>query len=166
MATKPNKIVYHWTGGTYHPNQTDYKHYHYLITDVGLVVQGDFTPEDNLNCTKDGTYAEGARGCNTGAIHVAFCGMYGFESPDNVGLYPLKQKQCEAGFNLGAELCHKYDIPITEKTVFTHYEFECRKGRKGRKIDIICLPYTFLKEKEVGNYIRHKINYYFKVQEN
>ncbi len=165
MATKPNKIVFHWTAGTYHPNQTDYKHYHYLITDVGLVVQGDFTPEDNLNCTKSGTYAQGALGCNTGAIHIAFCGMYGFESPDNVGLYSLKQKQCEAGFSLCADLCKQYDIKITEKKVFTHYEFEKRKGRTGRKIDIICLPYTDLKPDEIGNYIRHKVEYYYKIKE-
>ncbi len=156
---KPDKIVYHWTAGTYNPNQTDFKHYHYLITNTGLIVQGYFTPEDNL-CCKDKKYAQGALGCNTGVIHIAFCGMRNFVSSDEVGLYPLNQVQCEAGFKLGAEMCIKYDIKISEKYVFTHYEFECRKNRTGRKIDIICLPYTSLRSEEIGNYIRQKVKYY------
>lgn len=161
MVKKSNKIVLHWTAGTYHPNQIDYRHYHFLITGDGLVVNGDFEPEDNLDCTKNGTYAEGALGCNTGAIHVAFCGMYGFKESVGCGQFPLKQKQCESGFKLCAELCKKYDIQITDKTVFTHYEFECRKGRKGRKVDITCLPYTKLAPDEVGAYIRKEIIHYY-----
>lgn len=152
--------MFHWTGGTHHPNQVDYMHYHFLITGDGLVVQGDFTPEDNLDCTQEGKYAQGAKGCNTGVIHIAYCGMYGYRDSADYGLYPLKEKQCEAGFKLCAELCKKYDIAITEKTVFTHYEFECRKGTK-RKVDINCLPYKKMPEKEVGSFIRKECNKYF-----
>lgn len=153
------RIMYHWTGGTYHPNYVDFEHYHFLITGEGLRVIGNYEPEDNIDC-KDGKYALGAEGGNTGTIHIAFCGMYGFKDKD-FGMYPLKQKQCEEGFLLGAELCKMYDIKITPKTVLTHYEFDKNRGKEGRKIDITCLPYLpDMKKNEIGKYIRGKVNWY------
>lgn len=152
-------IIIHWTAGRYYPNDTDYEHYHYLVNGDGLVIQGNYTPEDNLDCT-DGQYARGAEGGNTGYIHVAFCGMKGFEHRDKVGLYPLKSGQCESGFSFIAGLCNQLGIPVTRKGVQTHYEFDCSRGKKGRKIDIICLPYIIIPSALVGDYIRERVIFY------
>lgn len=157
------RIVIHWSAGTYKPNQTDLEHYHYLIDDNGKVYNGKYKPEDNLN-TSDGHYAAHTGGGNTGAIGIAMCGMYGFKNRKEIGSYPLTSKQCERCFKLIAELCKKYDIPITSNTVVTHYEF----GQKypttssGGKIDIIFLPeYSDIETNGVGRFIRAKARWYF-----
>lgn len=156
------RIIIHWTAGKYSPNPCDYEHYHYLINGDGLVLHGNYTPEDNLNC-KDNKYAAHTEMGNTGSIGVAFCGMYGFKDNENIGDYPLLSEQCESGFKFIASLCHKYNIKITPQTVLTHYEFDKNRGREGRKIDIICLPYTYLSKREIGKYIRKRIQYYYSI---
>ncbi len=151
------RIIIHWTGGTYHPSSEDFKHYHYIITGEGLTVLGDYLPEDNLNC-KDGKYAAHTEMGNTGSIGIAFCGMKDYDKGGTN--YPLKKVQCEAGFKKIAELCKKYNIIVTPSTVLTHYEFDCNRGKAGRKIDIINLPYTNLSKSEIGTYIRKRIKDY------
>lgn len=154
------RILIHWNAGTNKANSTDKHHYHFMIEGDGNIVSGIYKPEDNLNCN-DGKYAAHTEMGNTGSIGVAFCGMLGYKSPSSVGKYPLNQKQCEAGFKFIAELCKKYNIPITPTTVLTHYEFDKNRGKKGRKIDITCLPYEpSLKADEVGTYIRNKVKWY------
>lgn len=152
-------VIIHWTAGRYYPNADDYEHYHYLVNGDGLVIPGNYTPEDNLDCT-DGQYARGAEGGNTGYIHVAFCGMYGYESINKKGLFPLRESQCESGFSFIASLCDKLDIPVTRKGVQTHYEFDASRGKRGRKIDIVCLPYIEMPTVLVGDYIRERIIFY------
>lgn len=156
------RIIIHWTAGKYSPNPCDYEHYHYLVNGDGLILQGNYTPEDNLNC-KDGKYAAHTEMGNTGSIGIAFCGMYGFKNNNDVGEYPLLADQCEAGFKFIAELARKYKIPITAENILTHYEFDKNRGKEGRKIDIICLPYTYLAKSEVGKYIRKRISFYYSV---
>ena len=135
------KVVIHWTAGANQPNNTDYEHYHYLVNKDGIVIAGKYTPEDNENCN-DGKYAQHCGGGNTGAIGVSMCGMYGFKDKNNVGEYPLTKKQCEATFKLVAELCKKYNIAITNKTVLTHYEFGQSHPNTSSygKIDIVYMP--------------------------
>ena len=70
------RIIIHWTAGTYQPNNTDFEHYHYLVNGDGMVINGKFKPEDNLNCN-DGKYAAHTGGGNTGSIGIAMCGMSG-----------------------------------------------------------------------------------------
>ena len=159
---KLTKIVLHWSGGTYHPNQTDLQHYHYLIDKNGKIYEGKYKPEDNENCT-DGKYAAHTGGCNTGAIGVSFCGMYNYIDRNRIGNYPLTATQIEAGFKLCAELCKKYNIPITEKNVFTHYEFGKLNPKTSSygKIDITYLPsYSWVGKNDVGAFIRSKIKWY------
>ena len=157
------RIIIHWTAGAYQPNQVDYEHYHYLINGDGLVIAGKHKPEDNES-TLDGNYAAHTGGGNTGAIGIAMCGMLGFKNRKEIGSYPLKAKQCERCFKLIAELCKKYDIPITANTVLTHYEF----GKKypttssGGKIDIIYLPeYSDIEPDKIGRFIRAKARWYY-----
>lgn len=149
------------TAGTNQPNNTDFQHYHYLINGNGLLTHGKYKPEDNLNC-QDGKYAAHTEMGNTGSIGISLCGMY---VPNGVPVqktkYPLTKIQCERCFKLIAELCKKYNIPITPITVLTHYEFDCNRGKKGRKIDITFLPYEpNLKSDEIGDFIREKAKWY------
>ncbi len=62
-----NKIIIHWTAGTYQPNTTDLEHYHFLIDGEGKKHNGKYKPEDNENCN-DGKYAAHTGGGNTGAL--------------------------------------------------------------------------------------------------
>ena len=116
------RIIIHWTAGAYNPNQTDFEHYHYLVTGDGLVIKGKYEPKDNENC-QDGKYAQHTGGGNTGSIGVAMCGMY---VPKNTPLqmtkYPLTKIECERCFDLIAKLAKEYKLQITPDTVMTHYE--------------------------------------------
>lgn len=157
-----NKIIIHWTAGTYQPNTTDLEHYHFLIDGEGKNHNGKFKPEDNENCN-DGKYAAHTGGGNTGAIGVSMCAMAGFNSAASCGNYPITPVQLEACFKLCAELCKKYNIPV--ENVWTHYEFGINHPdtTSHGKIDIIYLPpYPLVKRNEVGGFIRSKIRWYLK----
>ena len=155
-----NKIIIHWTAGTYQPNTTDLEHYHFLIDGEGKKHNGKYKPEDNENCN-DGKYAAHTGGGNTGAIGVSMCAMAGFNSAASCGNYPITPVQLEACFKLCAELCKKYSIPV--ENVWTHYEFGITHPdtTSHGKIDIIYLPpYPLVKRNEVGGFIRSKIRWY------
>lgn len=157
------RIIIHWSAGTNRPNNVDFEHYHFLVNGDGLVVKGKYKPEDNEN-TQDGVYAQHTGGGNTGSIGVAMCGMAGFVSKNAVGRYPLTKKQCEATFKLCADLCKKYNIPVTSSTVMTHYEFglKHRNTSSCGKIDIIYLPpYPEQEQSKIGDFIRAKIRWYY-----
>lgn len=160
---KLTKIVYHWSGGVYYPTKTDLEHYHFLIDKDGKIYNGKYKPEDNEDCT-DGKYAQHTGGGNTGAIGISFCGMYNYIDRNRTGNYLLTAKQIEAGFKLGAELCKKYNIPITSNNVFTHYEFGQLNPKTSShgKIDITYLPtYSWVGKNDVGAFIRSKVNWYY-----
>ena len=156
------RIIIHWTAGSYSPNATDQAHYHFLVDAMGVVHNGNYKPKDNENCT-DGRYAQHTGGGNTGSIGVSMCGMCGFRSSANLGKYPLTKKQCESTFKLCAELCKKYNIPVTKNNVMTHYEFGKAnpKTSSAGKIDIIYLPpYPEQTADKIGDFIRNKIRWY------
>lgn len=147
------RIIIHWTGGTNQPNMTDFEHYHYLVNGDGMRINGKYPPEANLNC-KDGKYAAHTEMGNTGSIGVAFCGMKDY-TEGGATEYPLTSKQFICGLKMVAELCLKYNIKVTPRTVLTHYEFDCNRGKPGRKIDIIYLPpFPKIPKEEIGNFIR------------
>ena len=153
--TSLSRIIFHHTASTYTPNDCDKSHYHFIIDGDGKVVRGTYKPEDNLNC-KDGVYAAHAGGCNTGSIGIAISAMY---SKD----YPIKRKQVEAACKLAAELCNKYGIRITNKTVLTHAEVGkmLPHSTSAGKIDIINLPCMAVYGMEnVGNTLRNKVAWY------
>lgn len=157
------RIVIHWTAGTNQPCNTDFEHYHYLVTGEGIIVKGKYKPEDNEN-VNDNIYAQHTGGGNTGSIGVAMCGMY---VPKNIPVtqtkYPLTKVQVERCFKLCAELCKKYNIAVTSDTVMTHYEFGLKHPNTSSagKIDIIYLPpYKWVNKNEIGSFIRSKIKWY------
>ena len=156
------RIIYHWTGGTYIPNSTDKKHYHYIIDNKEEIYEGKFKPENNLHCVQN-SYATHTGSGNTGSIGIAFAGMYGFSSRLDAGSYPLTKIQCEKGFELGAILIYKYKMNLSEEmTIQTHYGFGKRNPKTSSrgKIDIIYLhPYPEIIEDEVENFIRSKVHW-------
>jgi len=146
--------VFHWTGGIYKPNTHELECYHFLIDGNGKIHKGIYAPEDNIDC-KDGRYAHHTGGGNTGRIAIAFCGEMN-------EAYPLKQIQIEAGCKLASELCKKYYIPINGWT--THMEFgEAHPDTTSHgKPDIYHLPCSHISGyKNVGNYLRSKIKWYY-----
>lgn len=162
--TKLNKIVCHWTAGSYNPCLTDTEHYHYLVTGAGDVVAGKHKPEDNEDCT-DGNYAAHTGGGNTGAIGIAMCGMAGYSSSKGISStkYPLNKVQCERFFKLIAGLAQKYGITIDKEHVMTHYEFGKAhpKTTSYGKIDITILPDYTVSSTSCGDFIRQKAKWYY-----
>jgi len=157
---KLNKIVLHWSAGTYLPSAEDYLHYNFMVGKDGKVFKGKYSPSDNATCS-DGKYAHHTGGGNTGAIGVALLGMFGFKNFRDTGKYPLTRKQCEAAFYTACVLCKKYGISLC--SVITHYEFGLLNPGSGSagKIDIVYLPpYPTVKANEVGNFIRSKVKWY------
>ena len=156
------RIIIHWTAGLYKPNEHEKLCYHYLIDDLGNIINGKYKPEANENCY-DGVYAAHTGGGNTGSIGVAMCGMH---TPNNTPLqltkYPLTKIQCERCFKLIAELAKKYELPINPQTVMTHYEFGMKHPNTSSagKIDIIWLPPYNLRTNEIGDFIRSKARWY------
>lgn len=156
------KLIMHWSGGSYSPSFYDKQFYHYLVDSEGRVFNGIYAPEDNLDCS-DGRYAAHTGGGNTGAIGVALCGMADFISAEKSGSYPIKKKQLEAFLALCARLCVKYNIPITQQCVMTHYEFGKLHPATASagKIDIIYLPpYPKVAQAAIGGFLRQKIKWY------
>ena len=156
------KICLHWSAGAHFPCAEDLKAYHYCVDKIGRIYPGKHKPEDNLNCY-DGNYAMHCGGGNTGCIGLALCGMAGFTSDKKLTKYPLTQKQVESFCCLAAYLSVKYGILISEKSVFTHYEFDQRRPKNKRegKIDITYLHYLpNLAINSVGKYLRQKIAWY------
>lgn len=156
------RIIIHWTGGTYAPNSSDLLHYHFVVGGSGKVHNGKFTPKDNENCN-DGRYAQHCGGGNTGSIGISMACMFGFKDNKNIGNYPMTKIQFETCMKKVAQLSKEYNIPIKEDSILTHYEFGQThpKTTSYGKIDIIFLPpYPHVLKKDVGNFIRNKIQWY------
>ena len=158
--TSLTKFCLHWTAGSNKPCETDLQAYHYCVDKLGRIYAGMYDPKDNIDCY-DGKYAKHCGGGNTGCIGLSACGMAGFDLSKKQTKYPLTQKQIEALCCLTAYLSVKYGILITEKSVFTHYEFDKKKKNPEGKIDITylhCLPH--LSTNSIGKYLRQKISWY------
>ncbi len=157
------RIVLHWTAGRNYPSSFEKQFYHYLIDKDGNVFEGNYSPEDNLDCS-DSKYAAHTGGGNTGSIGVAMCAMSGFKSAKEVGVFPITLVQFEACMKFCASLCKKYNIPINENTVMTHYEFGQKNPKTSSfgKIDITYIPpYSWVGKNDVGSFIRSKIRWYY-----
>lgn len=161
MSKGINRIILHWTAGTYVPNAEDRKHYHGLID--GNARRHIAVPiERNAYKLKHG-YAAHTRNCNTGSIGISMCAMGGSgvrERPFAGGKYPLLSSQWHEAAKWIAELCREYDITVTPKTVLTHAEVQTNLGIAQRgKWDIARLPWAanFDTARECGDLLRKMV---------
>jgi len=77
--------------------------------------------------------------------------------------YPIKRIQIERACRLAGELCYRYGIRITNRTVRTHAEVgqQLPHSTSYGKIDINSLPCACVYGiPQVGNWIRDKVNWY------
>ncbi|MEP9389670.1 peptidoglycan recognition family protein [Mesorhizobium sp. KR9-304] len=155
---KLSRVILHWTAGSHKATDFDRQHYHVLIEGDGRVVKG--FPSIALNSepkVKTG-YAAHTRNCNTGSIGLSLCSMAGaIERPFQPGSHPLTKAQWEMGSTVAAEICKRYSIPVTAKTVLSHAEVQVNLGIAQRgKWDIAVLPFDrfFDTARECGDRFR------------
>ena len=140
------RVIVHWSEGRRLSNDTDREHYHFLIEQDAngkvRVIRGDHSVSDNSN-TSDGDYAAHTLGCNTGSIGVAMCGMMNcVESPYSPGPVPITEAQWELMEAVVAELCLRYDIPVSPQTTLSHGEVYKNLGIRQRgKWDTLVMPW-------------------------
>lgn len=156
-----SKITMHWSVDKGVMNTSAAKHYHFSTDKNGKQHSGNLRPEANAN-TSDGNYVAHCRGFNTGNIGMAVLGMHGAEEKKTAGQYKLNQNQVEAFCEQVADIADIYDIPVSQKTIFTHAEVQSVHGvRQNGKWDIMWLPELgFCSAKEGGDYLRAKISEY------
>jgi hypothetical protein len=156
------RVICHWTAGSYNPNDQDKEHYHFIIDGDGKVVEGDHKPEANISTSDADGYAAHTRACNTGSIGVSIAAMAGaVESPFIAGPYPIKAVQWSAMVSKVAALCKQYGIAVTPRTVLTHAEVQGTLGiQQAGKWDITRLPFepALIGAKAVGDKLRRDVS--------
>ncbi len=129
---KMQRVIVHWTAGTHSASEADRGHYHVLIEGSGKPVRGKPSIKLNEAPAKAG-YAAHTLNCNSGSIGVSMCCMGGaIESPFSAGKYPMTREQWEAMTSAVADLCRRYSIPVTDKTVLSHAEVQNNLGIQQR----------------------------------
>lgn len=133
-AAKMDRIICHWTAGTHKATEFDRGHYHVLIEADGNLVRGIPSIKLNEAPAKKG-YAAHTLNCNTGSIGVSLCCMGGsVEAPFMPGKYPMTKAQWDELTSVVADLCRKYGIKVTDRTVLSHAEVQHNLGiqQKGK----------------------------------
>lgn len=133
-AAKMDRIICHWTAGTHKATEFDRGHYHILIEADGNLVRGIPSIKLNEAPAKKG-YAAHTLNCNTGSIGVSLCCMGGsVEAPFMPGKYPMTRAQWGKLTSVVADLCRKYGIKVTDRTVLSHAEVQHNLGitQKGK----------------------------------
>ena len=169
MSQTLKRICIHWTAGGVKANDLDRSHYHFTVEQDGDIIAGNLPPESNiprngssLSGQPEGTYMAHCGGGNSFTIGISLCGMTG-QKPNKTWKNPLLRSQCETAFQLVAQLCAIYGIPVTPDTVYSHYEFGlCNPSTPSAgKIDISVLPFLpSLLPNQVGGYIRGRVSAY------
>lgn len=138
----PVRVIVHWTAGAPNASSLDKEHYHVLVEQDLELVRGVFTIKDNDN-TGDDRYAAHTKGKNTRSIGISLCGMSGSsEHPFIPGPHPIKEPQWDRAARVVAELCERYDIPVTPQTVLQHGEVQEILGApQNGKWDVCRLPW-------------------------
>lgn len=142
-AAQMSRIIVHWTAGSHRSSGLDRSHYHLLIEGDGKLVRG--IPAISLNDARGckPSYAAHTLNCNTGSIGVSLCCMAGaVESPFKAGPAPTTRVQWDALPGVLADLCRRYSIQVTPKTVLSHAEVQGTLGIAQRgKWDIARLAF-------------------------
>jgi len=156
------RIVCHWTAGTYDVSDNDRAHYHVLIDRYGVAHRGDNPISGNAREGASGAVTSHVKNMNTGSIGISVAAMGdAIEQPFNPGPWPITEIQWLAFAQACAELCAFYDIPVTDTTLLQHGEVQdnCGIAQSG-KWDVGRLPFApdkFTNCAEVGDHLRHLV---------
>jgi N-acetyl-anhydromuramyl-L-alanine amidase AmpD len=161
-AAKIARVIVHWTAGTYTPTKLDLSHYHVLIDGKAQLVRGTPSIAANGLPKASAGYAAHTLNCNTGSIGISLCAMAGaVEAPFDPGKYPITAEQWGALVKACADLCERYQIPVSPKTLLSHAEVQTNLGIVQRgKWDIARLPFdpTIKGAKAVGDKLRAEVS--------
>ncbi|WP_159454108.1 N-acetylmuramoyl-L-alanine amidase [Roseovarius albus] len=156
-----NKIILHWTAGSHEPNSLDKKHYHILIDGDGELHRGNHAISANVPPLRSKSYAAHTLNCNSHSIGVSLCAMGGDvrESPFRPGPFPITSVQWSTLAQVAAELCLRYDIPVSRKTVLGHGEVQKNLNIKQKgKWDPLALPWDPDRPySEIGDQMREMV---------
>jgi len=132
-AARIERIIFHWTAGNHKASGLDRSHYHILIEADGKLVRG--TPSIAANgIGGTGPRASHTLNLNTGSIGVSLCCMAGaIESPFNAGKAPMTAVQWKTLADVLADLCRRYSIAVTPRTVLSHAEVQSALGVKQKQ---------------------------------
>ena len=153
------RVITHWTAGSYTATSNAMAHYHILIDGAGKLHRGSHSIKDNESTR--GGYAAHTLGSNSKSIGITVCCMHGAsERPFDGGDYPMKESQWKIMAAVAAELCGFYDIPVTDKTVLGHGEMQTNLGIAQRgKWDPMVLPWDSSKSiSQVGDAFRKMVS--------
>ncbi len=153
------RVICHWTAGTHTASEFDREHYHILIEKDGKLVRGVRSIADNVS-THDDVYAAHTKRCNTRSIGVSVCCMASAaHKPFNAGKFPMTKTQWNTLAKVTAELCDRYGIEVTPKTVLGHGEVQKNlEIAQDDKWDPMVLPWDpSLTIAQVGSELRNKV---------
>lgn len=142
-SVRMERVIAHWTAGGHKATEFDRGHYHILIEGDGKLVKGIPSIALNVSPVKPG-YAAHTLNCNSGSIGVSLCCMAGAtESPFHAGNAPMRSVQWDTLTYVLRELCARYSIPVTPRTVLSHAEVQSNLGIQQRgKWDFTRLPFA------------------------
>ncbi len=130
-AAPMKRVIVHWTAGGHIASSLDREHYHILVEGDGTLVRGHPWISDNANVAGKPAdeYAAHTLNANSGSIGVSLCCMAGAtEAPFSAGRAPMTRAQWNAMTSAVADLCRRYSIPVTHKTVLSHAEVQNNLG--------------------------------------
>lgn len=153
------RIIVHWTAGSYVVTATDKECYHIIVDSDGRLYRGDNSIKANVSTSDNDGYAAHTKNCNSGSIGISAACMAGaIESPFSAGGYPLKPLQWGVLASVAADLCASYGIEVTEQTVLQHGEVQDNLGiAQSGKWDINKLPW--LPEANAGDLFRRNVSW-------
>jgi len=160
-AAKMQRVIVHWTAGGHKASANDKSHYHVLIEGDGAVIRGTPSIKANERSPLPKGYAAHTLACNTGSIGVSMCCMLGaVESPFKAGPAAMTEAQWDEMIEVVADLCIRYGIPVTPKTVLSHAEVQTNLGIKQRgKWDVARLAFdpATVGAKACGDLMRRQV---------
>ena len=142
-ACEMARVVLHWTAGAHKASALDREHYHVLVEGDGTVVYGNHPIDANAKPARE-PRASHTRSLNTGSIGVSLCCMKdAVERPFSAGPFPMTVTQWQVAAEVVAELCSRYKIAVTPRSVIAHGEVQAVLGvPQLQKWDPLVLPFT------------------------
>lgn len=157
-----DKVICHWTAGSYEASENDKEHYHILVDGNCRLVRGEYSIKANVSTSDSDGYAAHTKNLNTKTIGISACCMAGaVENPFNPGKYPLGGDQWDMLARVAADLCRFYEIKVSPTTVLQHGEVQSNLGvAQSGKWDICRLPWETWDKTKVGNDFRSRVSAY------